>query len=400
MYLFRVILISLFILLYAPAFTQDTSKYFGGSYDGFSIGNISETSLNGTSVNTAKYYGGSYDGFSIGDISETSLNGTSVNLAKYYGGSYDGFALSDISETSLGGTSINLAKYYGGSYDGFALSDISETSLGGTSINLAKYYGGSYDGFALSDISETSLGGTTINLAKYYGGSYDGFAFFDISEISLGGATINLAKYYGGSYDGFVMCNVEEIPLNITLQSLSHSVYRNSVKLIWEVVQEYNNKGFQIERTYDGLNDWQKVSFVNGRGNANTPMTYTFTDSKLKSGKYKYRIKQIDFSDFGVYYNFKNPIEIGTPNKFSLMQNYPNPFNPSTKIDFDIPVDENVSLKLYDIAGRLVYTLINEKLTAGYYTVEFNANNFASGVYFYQFKTSSYTKSKKMMLIK
>jgi len=400
MYLFKVILFLLCAFFYVCASAQDTSKYFGGSYDGFVTGNISQSALNGTSVDLAKYFGGSYDGFDLSDISQTSLGGTNINLAKYFGGSYDGFVLSDISQSSLGGTNINIAKYFGGSYDGFVLSDISQTSLGGTIINLAKYFGGSYDGFVLTDISQSSLGGTTINLAKYFGGSYDGFVLSDISQSSLGGSTINLAKYYGGAYDGFAMRNLEEIPLFITLKSISHSVLRNNVKLIWDVIQEYNNKGFYIERTPDGLNEWKKISFVSGRGNANTPMTYTFSDSKLKSGKYKYRIKQVDYSGYEFYYNLKNTVEIGTPDKFSLLQNYPNPFNPVTKIDFDIPVDENVNLKLFDITGRLVRTLIDEKLSAGYYTIEFHSGNLASGVYFYRLSTNSFLTSKKMTVLK
>ena len=98
------------------------------------------------------------------------------------------------------------------------------------------------------------------------------------------------------------------------------------------------------------------------------------------------------------------------PERFSLYQNYPNPFNPTTKIKFEIP---NVnppftkggqggfsSLKIFDLLGREVTTLVNEKLSPGSYEVEWNADGFASGIYFYQLKTQSYTETKKMLLIK
>jgi hypothetical protein len=94
------------------------------------------------------------------------------------------------------------------------------------------------------------------------------------------------------------------------------------------------------------------------------------------------------------------------PEKFSLSQNYPNPFNPSTKIKFDIPVDsrfrgnDNVVLKIYDILGREVVTLVNEKLQPGTYEVEWDASNYPSGVYFYKLITNSFNQTKRMVLIK
>lgn len=380
--------------------TPIANKYYGGSYDGYSLGTSSEANLNGETPYAQKYYGGSYDGYSLGTSSEANLNGETPYAQKYYGGSYDGYSLATSSEANLNGETPYAQKYYGGSYDGYSLATSSEANLNGETPYAQKYYGGSYDGYALSTGSETNLNGEATMAEKYFGGSYDGYSLGTTGDITLNGGSISLNKYFGSSYDGYATAMMEETPLLVTLTSLSNSVTRNNVKLVWEVMQEYNNKGFQIERTFDGLNGWKKISFINGRGNASTPMTYTFTDSKLKSGKYKYRIKQVDYSDFGFYYNLKNPVEIGTPDKFALLQNYPNPFNPTTKIDFDLPVDENITMKLYDIAGRLIYTLINEKLTAGYYTVEFNAKNFSSGTYFYQLKTSSFTMSKKMILVK
>ncbi len=71
------------------------------------------------------------------------------------------------------------------------------------------------------------------------------------------------------------------------------------------------------------------------------------------------------------------------PAEFALRQNYPNPFNPVTNIEYDLPVDGNIELKIYDIAGRLIKTLMNEFKTAGSYLVSFNASDLSSGVYFY-----------------
>jgi len=101
---------------------------------------------------------------------------------------------------------------------------------------------------------------------------------------------------------------------------------------------------------------------------------------------------------------FINQITNHIPDKFSLYQNYPNPFNPSTKIRFEFPLSKGgmgvVLLKIYDITGREIQTLVNEKLNPGSYEVTFDGSNFASGVYFYQLKTSDYINTKKLILLK
>lgn len=88
------------------------------------------------------------------------------------------------------------------------------------------------------------------------------------------------------------------------------------------------------------------------------------------------------------------------PNVYSLAQNYPNPFNPSTKISFALPKAGNVKLVVFDLLGREIRTLVNEFRTAGNHTVEFNASNLASGVYFYRIEAGDFTATKKMLLIK
>lgn len=93
------------------------------------------------------------------------------------------------------------------------------------------------------------------------------------------------------------------------------------------------------------------------------------------------------------------------PDSYSLYQNYPNPFNPVTKIRFDIPSNvkretSNVKLTIFDILGRDVATLVNEKLTPGGYSVDWDASVYPSGVYFYRLQTESFTQTMKMVLIK
>ena len=92
--------------------------------------------------------------------------------------------------------------------------------------------------------------------------------------------------------------------------------------------------------------------------------------------------------------------EMSTPNKFSLDQNYPNPFNPSTKISWQLPVSGVVIIKVYDVLGKEIATIINEDLPAGKYELEYNASNLPSGIYFYSLSSNDYTESKKMILLK
>jgi type IX secretion system substrate protein len=89
-----------------------------------------------------------------------------------------------------------------------------------------------------------------------------------------------------------------------------------------------------------------------------------------------------------------------TPVQFKLNQNYPNPFNPSTTISFELPVNSDVKISIFDIGGKLIETLVNNKMQAGAHEVTWNASAYASGVYIYKIETGTYSEVKKMMLIK
>lgn len=92
--------------------------------------------------------------------------------------------------------------------------------------------------------------------------------------------------------------------------------------------------------------------------------------------------------------------EVHIPEQFSLSQNYPNPFNPSTTIQYSVPKESNVTLKVFDILGKEVATLVNEEKNVGVYTVNFNASQLKSGIYFYTLQVGSFIETKKMILIK
>jgi photosystem II stability/assembly factor-like uncharacterized protein len=122
--------------------------------------------------------------------------------------------------------------------------------------------------------------------------------------------------------------------------------------------------------------------------------SYSF-DSLNYNSKYFWRVKTNGYTS--QVWNFTT---ISLPSKFELYQNYPNPFNPDTKIKYDLPKTELVTMRVYDILGREVTTLVNEEKAAGSYRVNFNAGNLASGVYLYRIQAGNYTSVKKMILIK
>ena len=195
------------------------------------------------------------------------------------------------------------------------------------------------------------------------------------------------------------ICNMEfDKPLPVELNSFAATVDNENVILNWTTATEKDNAGFEIERRSDAK--WYKIGFIGGKGNSYEPVDYTFIDRKLNSGSYSYRLKQIDYNGNFKYYDLIGCVNIGVPDKFSLSQNYPNPFNPITKIDFALPKDEKVMIKIYDLSGREMVTLINEFRTAGYYTIIFNASNLASGIYYYKLTAGNNIAVNKMVVIK
>ncbi len=198
--------------------------------------------------------------------------------------------------------------------------------------------------------------------------------------------------------DGIRIATSWETALPVELTSFSAVSQNNGVALNWSTATEINNQGFAIERKLEG-SSWNKISFVNGNGTTSSENKYSYFDKNITAGKYQYRLKQIDF-DGTFTYSQAVEVLIEVPSKFELSQNYPNPFNPSTKISFSIPKDGNVSLKVFNALGQEVASLVNGFTEAGFHTVDFNAVNLNSGIYFYKLETTNFNQVRKMMLIK
>jgi len=146
---------------------------------------------------------------------------------------------------------------------------------------------------------------------------------------------------------------------------------------------ELSNYGFEVERSQTsdlpteqaGVKSemkWNKIGFVKGNDNSNSPKDYSFTDINPAGGdKLVYRLKQID-TDGKFEYSKKVEV-IVNPNEYKLNQNYPNPFNPETNIRFEIPKASFVNLSIYDMLGQKVATLVEENLAGGVYEKSFSS---------------------------
>jgi hypothetical protein len=189
----------------------------------------------------------------------------------------------------------------------------------------------------------------------------------------------------------------------VELVSFTSSIFNSIIHLNWVTATELNNSGFEIERSTDKA-DWKIIGFKEGTGTTSEPQQYSYSDdiSDIITSELYYRLKQIDYDGSFEYSEFVE-VEV-TPLTFSLEQNYPNPFNPSTKISWQSPVGSWQTLKIYEVLGNEVATLVDEYRNAGSYEVEFQSTvgslQLASGIYFYQLRAGEFVQTKKMIIIK
>jgi hypothetical protein len=179
-------------------------------------------------------------------------------------------------------------------------------------------------------------------------------------------------KLYWSNADGLMKCetdgsNIDTILLGTSVHSLS--IDATNYRIYWT---DYSSG--RVKRVdFDGTNETEISSLIGTLTGIDTDYNPAATD---------------------VVEKYQQPLT------FYLDQNYPNPFNPSTVISFQLPVSSNVTLKVFDVLGNEVATLVNEEKPSGIYNVQFTMNNLISGVYFYQLKAGNYFETKKMIMIK
>lgn len=268
------------------------------------------------------------------------------------------------------------------------------------------------------DRRETSGTATDVYLAS----SNDGGENFNNYKVSATSFTPNQGTFFG-DYTNIASFNRKVYPIwmrgdgsimsawiaivndsssitPVELKDFSAVVNGNKISIKWETITETNNLRFEIERRSDDPESkWISVGNVNGKGTTTEPASYYFTDAPLSRGIYYYRLKQ---SDFNGTVKYSNEIQVQFLNEynFSLNQNYPNPFNPSTTIGYQIPAEGHVVIKIFDMLGNEVKTVLSEDKPAGLHEITFKASELASGMYIYRMISGNYIESRKMLLLK
>jgi Secretion system C-terminal sorting domain len=261
--------------------------------------------------------------------------------------------------------------------------------------------GGSNFRFALNG-SSGNTGASFFGSDKYIGvrfkisGSYH-YGWI-LVHVSGNGSGLIIKSYAYNETAGAPITANGTLP--VELKNFSAVINNNKVNLKWATATEVNNYGFEIERYALSAERkaFEKIGFVQGAGNSNSPNNYSFVDANPLSGDVEYRLKLID--NDGAF-KYSSIVTLNSlPAKYELFQNYPNPFNPTTTIKYSLPKAQHVTLKLYDELGKEVSTLVNENKEIGSYSVTFNGEGFPSGIYYYRLTSGEFTEVKKLMLLK
>ncbi len=265
-------------------------------------------------------------------------------------------------------------------------------------------FSGTGSGIRLYDSSGTFirlLNGVTGNRGVYQlrNGNFLTTNGTGVHEIDSASGALVRTVISGASFQ-YITPFDPSIIIPVELVSFTAEELNGQIKLYWTTATEKNNLGFELERSLNSA-QWEKVGFVRGNGTTTQASFYSFTDNNVSKGTNSYRLKQIDY-DGSYSYSKTISVDIEAPSRFSLEQNYPNPFNPMTNIQYSIGSRQFVTLKVYDVLGNEVTTLVNEEKDAGFYNQSFDVQNskIATGVYFYELRAGNFVSAKSMTIIK
>ena len=384
----------------------------------------------GNDVSNFTYNGTNYSGLIMGDLLKVGIS--SVSSSGNFRGNHWPTGATD-------GSDIFTGFFDPGKYISFSITSVSGYSFTLSSITFGIgrspagprqwEWRGSHDNYSSILDNYTFVNTNLINSSGvltnpdaigFWAGnilnvsaSYS--AVIGSSEFRLYGFNCENVLGTGGLQGNITIAGTFDFALPVELTSFTGFVNEDKVNLNWATATEVNNYGFEVERNTplsplsrgEAADVWEKIGFVYGNGNSNSPKNYSFIDDNVSAGSYLYRLKQID-NDGKFEYSKTVDVSIIKPEAFALEQNYPNPFNPTTKIKYTIPSatlrqaqgDVLVSLKVFDVLGNEAAVLVNETQQPGNYEVEFKAEKLSSGVYYYRLQAGSFVETKKMIFLK
>lgn len=250
-----------------------------------------------------------------------------------------------------------------------------------------------------ADAAQLWIDGIQVHQWPWSAGTFGTGSPPQIHATNFYGATTNDEMYVDDYW-----CNF--FPLPVELTSFTASAITGGVQLNWETATELNNHGFEVQRRIisgDDQGQWAAIGFVNGHGTTTQSQQYSYIDrfNSIDATSIAYRLKQMDFG--GAFeYSDEVLVENFIPQNYALLQNFPNPFNPSTTINYQLPEDDFVSLRVYNSLGQEVAELVNGVVSAGTHSVDFDASSLSSGIYYYTLRVgdNKFVKVNKMTLMK
>lgn len=249
---------------------------------------------------------------------------------------------------------------------------------------------GNYSNQAIGILRSTD-GGATWNFSNSGLGNLNvtGIASAEVNHIAVTLASTYDGLFYSSPDEGKTWSRISGIPSQYSGKTVNVSQRFGAFASVGTFKQQ------SLYRSLDGLGNWEPVTEFPVGYDVLLVMPYG-DDSHLLIGT----ADGLWIAEFDTIATGVKKISGTVPMEFTLHQNYPNPFNPSTTISFSLPRSEFARLKIFDLTGREITTLISKNLAAGNYSFKWDANNQPSGVYFYQLQAGQYSETKKLLLLK
>ncbi len=361
------------------------------------------------------------------DASQTTAHWFKLSTAAVPGGA---ITLSD--QGDIGGEDIASGTYT--FFPSIAVNSTGDAVIGFSASASSIYPGAYFTGRFSADPPGTNRGSGVLRTGldyyiRTFGGPRNRWGDYSGAAIDPSDGSFWIFNEYAktrgtiiGSEDGrwaTAFGNLAASALPVQLAYFTGTVIGGGhVHLRWGTISEINNYGFEVQKTHSRSQPFQTVptSFVPGHGTTLEPQHYEYVDVTATPGTWLYRLKQIDLDGSA---HFTDPIQVDvltgvvelsppTVMEFSLAQNYPNPFsatggfaadgNTGTQIRYALQVSGFTSLRVYDVLGRKVATLVNEMKTSGSHVVTWDAAGLPSGVYYYQLRAGDFVATRKLLL--